>query len=215
MVTGTEQYYQARAQEYDTVYQKPERQADLAALREWLLSALDGRRVLEVAAGTGYWTSVSADRAISVLATDINAETLTVAKGRRTWPATVRFSEADAFHLAAVPGAFDAAFAGFFWSHVPVRQLQSFLDELAGRLDRPAMLAFIDNRYVPGSSHPVTRSDADGNTYQQRRLADGSMWEVIKNFPEAGEIRARLAGLGHVTVTELRYYWTALCTLDR
>jgi hypothetical protein len=32
MVTGTEKYYQARAQDYD----KPERQADLVRLREWL-----------------------------------------------------------------------------------------------------------------------------------------------------------------------------------
>ncbi len=74
---------------------------------------------------------------------------------------------------------------------------------------------FIDNRYVPGSSHSVTRSDADGNTYQLRHLADGSTWEVIKNFPAPGEIRARLNELGQVAVTELRYYWIAVCTLGR
>jgi hypothetical protein len=52
MVTGTEEYYQARAHEYDAVYEKPERQADLARLRAWLPPVLDGRQVLEVAAGT-------------------------------------------------------------------------------------------------------------------------------------------------------------------
>jgi hypothetical protein len=44
---------------------------------------------------------------------------------------------------------------------------------------------------------------------------DGSTWEVIKNFPAPEEIQARLGGLGQVTVTELRYYWTAVCTLGR
>jgi hypothetical protein len=57
------------------------------------------------------------------------------------------------------------------------------------------------------------RSGADGNTYQQRRLADGSTWEVIKNFPAPAEIAARLDGLGQVTITKLRYYWTAVCTV--
>lgn len=213
MVTGTEKYYQARAPEYDDVYSKPERQADLAWLREWLVPVLDGRRVLEVAAGTGYWTAVYADRARSVLATDISVETLNVARARRAWPAAVRFSLSDAFDLDSVAGGFDAVFAGFFWSHVHVGLLDDFLVGLAGRLDRPATLVFLDNRYVRGSNHPVTRSDADGNTYQQRQLADGSTWEVIKNFPAPEEIRARLAGLGQVTVTELRYYWTAVCML--
>jgi SAM-dependent methyltransferase len=231
MVTGTEKYYRARAQEYDQVYEKPERQADLARLRAWLAPVMDGRRVLEVAAGTGYWTAVYADRAGAVLATDASAETLSVARARRAWPATVRFAQADAFGLTSVPGAFDgavtgafdgavtgafdAAFAGFFWSHIPVGLLDGFLAGLARQLDYPATLVFIDNRYVPGSNHPVSGSNADGNTYQRRQLSDGSTWEVIKNFPAPGEIQARLGRLGQVTVTELRYYWTAVCTLGR
>lgn len=212
MITGTEDYYRARAGEYDQVYDKPERQADLSGLRAWLAGLLAGRRVLEVAAGTGYWTAAYAGRAASVLATDVNAATLQVARGRRDWPATVRFAQADALDLTTIDG-FDAAFAGFFWSHIPLNRLEAFLSGLAGRLERPATLAFIDNRYVEGSSQPVSRADADGNTYQQRRLANGTSWEVIKNFPAAAEIQARLAGLGQVTVSELTYYWTAVCTL--
>lgn len=212
MITGTEDYYRARAGEYDQVYDKPERQADLAGLRAWLAGVLTGHRVLEVAAGTGYWTAAYAGRAASVLATDVNAATLQVARGRQDWPATVGFAQADAFDLTAMDGSFDAAFAGFFWSHIPLNRLGAFLSGLAGRLERPATLAFIDNRYVEGSSQPVSRADADGNTYQQR-LAGGTSWEVIKNFPAAARIRARLAGLGHVTISELTYYWTAVCTL--
>jgi len=41
----------------------------------------------------------------------------------------------------------------------------------------------MDNRYVDGSSTPISERDADGNTYQRRRLADGSDNRVLKNFP--------------------------------
>jgi SAM-dependent methyltransferase len=172
-LTGTEEYYRARAREYDQVYDKPERQADLARLRTWLPPVRDGRRVLEVAAGTGYWTAAYADRAAAVIATDISAETLSVARARRAWPATVCFAAADAFALTSVRGAFDTAFAWFFWSHIPVGLLDGFLAGLARRLDYPATLVFTDNCYVPGSNHPLSRSDADGNTYQRRQLSEG------------------------------------------
>ena len=44
-------------------------------------------------------------------------------------------------------------------------------------------MVFFDNCYVEGSSTPLSRTDAAGNTYQSRRLDDGSTHEVLKNFP--------------------------------
>jgi protein-L-isoaspartate O-methyltransferase len=70
--TGTETYYRRRAAEYDRVYDKLERQEDLESLRTQVASLLAGRRVLEVAAGTGWWTAVYADGAARVVATDVN-----------------------------------------------------------------------------------------------------------------------------------------------
>jgi hypothetical protein len=65
-----------------------------------------------------------------------------------------------------------------------------------------------DNRYVEGSNHPITRRDAEGNTYQHRQLADGSSWEVLKNFPTLNELAARLSRFGsEVAVEQLTYYW--------
>jgi ubiquinone/menaquinone biosynthesis C-methylase UbiE len=49
-------YYAARAPEYDSIYAKPERQADLRLIEAWLAEQCAGKQVLEVACGTGYWT---------------------------------------------------------------------------------------------------------------------------------------------------------------
>ena len=73
-MTDLKRYYAARAAEYDRVYAKPERQADIARLRDILTDLLKGHRVLEVACGTGYWTEPVGRVAESVLATDINPE---------------------------------------------------------------------------------------------------------------------------------------------
>lgn len=208
--TGTEEYYQRRAAEYDKVYAKPERQGDLAVLRDRVARSLVGKRVLEVAAGTGWWTDVLAGTAAGVTATDANRATLDVAAGKRSWPDTVRFVEASAFHLDAVAGDFDAAFVGFFWSHIPLDRLDRFVDGLARRLEPAALVVVVDNRFVAGSNHPITRHDGDGNSYQQRRLEDGSSWEVLKNFPTPDALRSRLAGVAaDVDVRELDYYWLA------
>jgi ubiquinone/menaquinone biosynthesis C-methylase UbiE len=108
-------YYRDRAAEYDAVYAKPESQEDLATLRGLLPQFARGR-VLEIAAGTGYWTQVlSASATVTaVTATDINRETLDVARTRRYGPAHVTFQLADAYALQEVPGRFDTAFIGFF-----------------------------------------------------------------------------------------------------
>jgi protein-L-isoaspartate O-methyltransferase len=71
MGTGTEDYYHHWAPGYDEVYTSLERQSDMPALRARLTDWFAGKRVLKVAAGTGWWTSVLADTAASVTATDV------------------------------------------------------------------------------------------------------------------------------------------------
>ena len=156
-----------------------------------------GRRLLEVACGTGYWTRFLAGEAQSIVAVDASAETLAVA-AEKPWPAgRVRFCVADAYALPDELGLFDAAFAGFWWSHVPRRERSRFLEALDRRLLPGARIALLDNLLVEGSSTPIAHRDADGNTYQVRRLDDGSEHTVLKNFPAEEELRADIAAFGH------------------
>jgi demethylmenaquinone methyltransferase/2-methoxy-6-polyprenyl-1,4-benzoquinol methylase len=203
-----ETYYAERAAEFEAVYAKPERQADLAALRALLQATLADHDVLEVACGTGYWTQVIAAAARSLLATDVNEPMLAIARRKTYPPGRVRFRRADAFDLDGVGEGFTAAFAGFWWSHLTAQQGRAFLRGLHRVVGAGGQVALIDNRYVEGSSTPIARRDADGNTYQWRRRADGRRFELLKNFPDEGDLRAAVSAMGEVIeYRALTYFW--------
>lgn len=201
-------YYQQRAPEYDSIYERPERQGDLRRLRDLVPGLLAGRDVLEVAAGTGYWTRCVAATAASVCATDVNSAPLELAAGRDYPRANVRFAQADAFGLDQVPGVFTGALAGCWWSHLLRAQTGAFLDGLCRRLEPGATVVILDNRYVDGSSGPVVDEDEDGNTFQRRVLPDGRTYQVVKNFPTTGELLAAALPFDDgAEVVELEHYW--------
>ena len=204
------EYYRRRAGEYEAIYAKPERQADLAVLRKEVPQRLAGRRVLEIACGTGYWTALVAPLAAGVVATDMAEEPMAIARSKAYPPGRVRFAPADAYDLPDALGRFDAALAMFWWSHIPLKQIGSFLTSLHRRLEPGARVIVFDNLYIDGSSTPIAERDAEGNTYQLRHLADGTQNRVLKNFPSEEELHTVIRP--HATrfsYRALEYYWLA------
>ena len=201
-------YYAQRAAIYERVYFKPERQTDLRAMEAWLPAQFSGRRVLEVACGTGWWTLHGARNAKAWLATDLSPETMDMAR-QKALPACVRLATADAYTLAELERqTFDAAFTGCWWSHVPLARLPAWLALLHTRLEPGARVVMLDNSFVQSSNHPITHSDADGNTYQTRTLDDGSVHEVLKNFPTREQAFAPLGPRAQDPQwTEYGHYW--------
>ena len=201
-------YYARRAHEYERVYDKPERQADLTSLRESIPSLLDGREVLEIACGTGYWTQFVAARADSVLATDVNEEVLALA-GPKAYPRNnVSFQCLDIYSEEPLAQRFDAGLAAFWWSHVPRQTQGRFVEHFHRRLEPGAVVVFLDNRYVEGSSTPLTRTDEHGNTFQTRTLDDGTCYEVLKNIPDEAELAGALGKDARaLEYVELDYFW--------
>src|ERR1043165_429487 len=101
--TETAQYYAQRAPQYERVYHKPERQADLGRLREIVVKACAGKNVLDVACGTGYWTEIIAPDAKSVVGVDINDEVLAVARTKNMPMGKVTFLKADVYDFPPLP----------------------------------------------------------------------------------------------------------------
>jgi demethylmenaquinone methyltransferase/2-methoxy-6-polyprenyl-1,4-benzoquinol methylase len=208
-------YYKRRAVYYERVYLKPERQDDLRAMAAWLPGPFSGRRVLEIACGTGWWTPHGARDAKLWLATDLTPETMALARAK-TLPDSVRFATVDAYTLDGLGAqTFDAAFGGCWWSHVPLQRLPDWLATLHGRLESGARVVFLDNSFVQTSSTPITHGDAQGNTYQTRTLDDGSVHEVLKNFPTHEQA---FAMLGPRAVDPqwiaFEHFWILVYTLD-
>ena len=200
------EYYRRRAAEYEAIYAKPERQPDLLLLKKKFSELLGGTRLLEIACGTGYWTTVLANVATSVVATDVAVEPMNIARAKPYPKANASFVEADAYALPESLGRFDAAFAGFWWSHVPRERIGQFTASLHARLEKGARVVMFDNLYVDGNSTPIVETDAAGNTYQMRELADGSRFRVLKNFPSKEELRELFPGAHY---RALQYYWLA------
>jgi len=200
-------YYAKRAAEYERIYAKPERQADLSALRTRIARMFAGRTVLELSCGTGYWTEVIAAQAAEVTAFDLNQEVLDVALSKKM-AGQISFNKGDSYVLPDLGRRHDALFAGFWWSHVPRSRLDGFLKGAVSAVAPGALVAFLDNRYVEGSSTPIARSDREGNGYQVRKLEDGSTHEVLKNFPAEGELIKRASAHGWGAHVELlQHYW--------
>jgi SAM-dependent methyltransferase len=206
-------YYAKRAAVYEQVYDRPERQADILAVRQRLKETLANHRVLELACGTGYWTQFYADAAASVLATDINPEMLELAKAKSLDSEKVKWQLADA-HRFQVTEPVSACFAAFWWSHVKREEQEGFLADLRKKLGKDCLLVLLDNVFVDGSSTTIARTDQHGNTYQIRTLPDGERTEIIKNFPTDSALRKKIAPAANdIRIFRLPHYWMLTCRL--
>ena len=215
-------YYAARASEYEAIYAKPERQTDLRDIERWLASGLVGETVLEVACGTGYWTRFDRPVAASVVAIDASTETLRIAQARVA-AGHVSFEVGDAYALPRGGTKFSAAFAGFWFSHVPLQRRREFLTQLDAALRPGARVILLDNLFVAGSSTAISEQDADGNTYQSRTLRDGSAHRVLRisppkpscaSWPPLAAARAPRTGPGN-TSGPSNIVWPTAEALDR
>lgn len=202
-----QQYYRARAIEYDLFYQVPERLSELTQLQGWLIERTRGQTILEVAAGTGYWTEIAAPFARAITATDLNVETLEIAATRRLGP-HVGLRTANAYSLPHSTTSFDVGMAHLWWSHIERQKCPSFLSHFASRLRPGAVLLMIDQLYVEGLTSPISREDPCGNQYTIRKLKDGSTYEIIKNFPPPAELEEVFKEVcTNISVLRLQHFW--------
>lgn len=200
-------YYRRRAPEYEAIYFRPdaERLFELEELARALRGWLAGRDVLEIAAGTGWWTVHAASVARSMTATDINEETLAIAKLKPL--DDVQFLLADAYRLGAIPGRFDGFLANYWLSHVSRTKIAGFLEGVHRRLEPGARVFMADNAYTEAFGGRFVQEEGEPDTYRIRTWKDGSEHKVLKNYYSEEEFRELLQGMQNVHINIGPCYW--------
>jgi demethylmenaquinone methyltransferase/2-methoxy-6-polyprenyl-1,4-benzoquinol methylase len=197
-------YYAARAGEYDDWFLRKGRYsrgviadtawaADMDTATLWLDAQPLTGEIVELAAGTGWWSPLLAQKATTLWLYDINEEPLEFARQR-----LVAHGLAAHIHVrdawAEPDRQVDALFCGFWLSHVSRARLGEFLALCRRWLKPGGRFAFIDSRRDPESSaidHPPPENDLS-----VRRLDDGSEFTIVKVYWQPEELESALAAAG-------------------
>ena len=207
-----EEYYRRRAAEFEVVYDRadPARRAEIKLLIRAAQESLRGRRVLEVACGTGYWTQFVSRAAREITATDSVEEVLNVAR-RKTYHCPVTFHLENAYTLSFEAEVFDGGLANFWFSHVPRHRIDRFIEGFHHTLRPQSSVFLADNVLVPDVGGELIRRAGDDNTYRRRTLRDGSEHVIIKNYYSAEELIAifgkHVPGLSAANVFIGQHFW--------
>jgi demethylmenaquinone methyltransferase/2-methoxy-6-polyprenyl-1,4-benzoquinol methylase len=203
-------YYEARAAEYDDWYLRRGRyergpihdaawNAELDGAGTWLDGLPVQGEIVELAAGTGWWSPLLASKGELWL---YDAAPAPLERARERLVAHRLRAHIHLRDAWAEPDRqVDALFAGFWLSHVPRDRTQAFL-ELARRWLKPGgVLAFIDSLADPQSG-AADHLEPAGDV-SVRRLDDGREFTVIKVYRDSGELDSALreAGFTDVRVT--------------
>ena len=207
MHTDIIQYYKDRAQEYEKVYFKEERQEGIARITHYLQEWFREKSLIEVACGTGFWTERIAQTASRIYGFDVNPEVLDIARAK-TYSAQVAFEALSYENLSSPPFDCDALYGGFIWSHIPKEKLSAFVDICLDNVPKSGALVFADNTWGAGNSTPIYHTDPHGNTYQRRTLENGEDYLVLKNYFSQEELESYWKGrVQKIEYIELDYFW--------
>lgn len=199
------EYYRARAGEYDEWFLRQGRYdrgveanrqwfTEVAKLRAALRSFQPNGRVLELACGTGLWTSQLARHADHVTAIDASQEVIALNR-IRVRSKKVEYICTDIFDWQP-EATYDVVFFGFWLSHVPPERFDSFWRLLRSCLSADGRVFFIDSLYEPTSTARDHQLNAPRATTVSRRLNDGRTFEIVKIFHEPKDLEAKLRALG-------------------
>ncbi len=199
-------YYRARAPEYDEWFHRHGRydrgaeqaaawHAELEVVRSWLVALdLDGLEVLELAPGTGLWTTELLGAGASVTAVDAAPEMLEALRRRCGGPRLTTVL-ADLFSWAPTR-RFDAVVACFFMSHVPDERFATFLELVAGALGAGGQCFLLDGVREESSTARDHVLGAERAQTMQRKLDDGRTYEIVKVFRSDEELSTACARAG-------------------
>ena len=215
-------YYEARAPEYDDWYLRRGRyergpihdaawNAELDVAGRWLDELPIRGEIVELAAGTGWWSPLLASKG------ELSLYDGTAAPLERARERLVAHQLRAHLHVrdawAEPDRQVDAVFTGFWLSHVPRTRLAEFLAIVRRWLKPGGTFAFIDS--LPDEQSSATDHPAPADDASVRHLNDGREFTIIKVYYEPGELEAALADAGFVdarVTTTGRFFLTGVAT---
>ena len=211
-------YYALLGEALEDKYLEPDMDEDIDDMSIHLGNLLSGHTVLELGCGTGFWTEVAAESAASVLAVDINAGLVDIARERGMPEGKVSFRVADALDLpediGTGSGTFTAVLVSFLWSHLNKKEQEQLLATLKKRLGKDVLLVILDDSFVEGFSETIARTDADGTTYQILTTPEGERFELPKSYQSDSALRKRVGNVGkEVKIERVEFFWILTCRL--
>jgi SAM-dependent methyltransferase len=177
-------YYEARALEYDdwwlgqglyAEHRPPDWDAERALLERWI-AELPPKRTLDVACGTGFMTRHLRGEVVGL---DQSASMLEVARGQAP---SADFVRGDALDLPFDDGSFDRIFTSYFYCHLEEAEARRFREEARRVAHELVIVASM-------------RHEGDEPAFwAERRLKDGSRWQVYKRLFLPEELADELGG---------------------
>jgi len=177
-------YYDARAREYDDWWlgrglyarrRRPGWDEARQELERWI-GELPPARTLDVACGTGFMTRHLRGNVVGL---DQSASMLEVAAEQAP---EAEFVQGDALSLPFDDGAFDRLFTSYFYCHLEEDDRLRFLSE--SRRVASELVAV----------GTVLRQGEQPERWEERKLRDGSHWQVYKRVFVPEELAAELGG---------------------
>jgi len=196
-----QRYYRERAAEYDDWFFRRGRYdlgadfneqwtADVATVRRALAQLAPYGEALELACGTGNWTSQLAAGATSVTAVDGAAEMIEISRAKSA-ATNVTHEVADLFAWRGA-GRYDTIFFGFWLSHVPPERFVEFWQNVGRALAPGGRAFFVDSLAYDATGEGRSRE----GVVERRRLNDGRQFSIVKVIYEPERLGRELADLG-------------------
>ena len=187
-------YYEARAPEYDDVYEGggpaiPEPDAfrrDVAAVRD-ACAGFGRGHLIDIGCGTGYWFPHYAHNCTAITLIDQSRAMLLECRSRvagHPVRAEVHFIMGDFFDVRFLSRVYDAALVSFLISHLGPEREEIFFSKLAGIMKPGAEVLWVDGAWSRLRARYRVKSGR-----QSRTLRDGRSFDIYKRYFEETDIR--------------------------
>ena len=188
-------YYDERASEYEEAYvlgtgtasiPDPEVFRREAALLTRMVEHFARGRLVDLACGTGYWLPYYVAGCSSVTLIDQAPRMLQECRKKiASLDALDRITivQDDVLEHSFRPRAFDSALVGFLISHLTDVEEQQLFERLKTMLDTDGRFLILDSAWSPERARFNRKTER-----QERRLNDGSRFEIYKRYIDRQDV---------------------------